>query len=246
MKINEFKELLKPIIDEVIDELGSAGEAQRICDKCKRLVPCDQRGYVPNWTCPACRAGEGKPEKVIDEVSATGGVAAPATKFFAGKVKDKVQRSAGYTPVGKIGNVDEKVQLNENTNFDIRKEFYLYTTKTQQVKSAFEALLSKKLIGKKVSMRARKGVKTNIYLKNYVVEVSSVQFDGTDIVLKDEGGKPYFVDKNYMIQIVEPTAPAPAPEAKPEAKPETPTTGTGPAAPAPLAKPKSLSKELGK
>lgn len=239
MTKNKFKTLLRPLINEVMDEIGSSGEAQRQCEKCKRVVPTDSHGYVEGWVCPACR-GEGitgASSENIDEVSVTGGVDAPATKFAFGKVKDRVSRQAGYIPV-----MSEKQQLNENVNFDVRREFFNYTTKSQKLKLDFEAILSRKLTGKKVLVRAKKGVKTNIYIKNYEVDVASVQFDDYDIILKDKGGKVYFVDKNFMIEIVEPAAPAA--QAKPAA--EVPAAPAAKKPEAPIVKDKTLSGEINK
>ena len=56
--------------------------------------------------------------KKLKEVSATGGVSSPATKFAFGKVKDRVSRQAGYSPVS-----GPSAEVNEGKKKDTKKKF---------------------------------------------------------------------------------------------------------------------------
>jgi hypothetical protein len=249
MKKSNLELKLKNIIAEVlaeqdiqsISEIQSPKECQ-ICGKDMGMISDKDfeqaHGHCNDDTCrSACQTCAENP---IDEVSVTGGVDAPASKMAFGKVKDRVARQAGYTPVG----IEESKLLTEDIDYNVKQDYDAYMAQVLKSKAALEAKLNKMLAGKKVVIRAKKGVKTGIFVKNYDVEVTSVQIDDSDVVIKGKDGKSYFLDKNYTIKVVQPAAAQPAAQAPAPEQPAEPAAK--PAVPAPEADKKDLSKEINK
>mgnify|MGYP003346162350 CR=1 FL=1 len=139
--------------------------------------------------------------KELDEVSVAAGVAAPPSKYAFGKIKDRVAKQGGMEIVK---------QINEDIDYNVKKDYDAFVAANVKTKTDLETKLSKSLVGKNVVVRGKKNVKTGIYIKNYEIEVQSVNIDGTDIVLVDKKNDKYFVDKNYTIKIIDPTKQTPA------------------------------------
>lgn len=121
------------------------------------------------------------------------------------------------------------------TFYDVSKDFQNFQNtidkQTETAKKAFEAVLSKSLMNKQVSVRASKGAVGQLE-KDYSINVSGINVSYLKneyfVVLKDKDKKDYFVNPHFKVKVIGPAAVAAstkAPEANIVQPPENSADG---------------------
>ena len=179
-------------------------------------------------------------KEILDEVSATGGVAGYETPFAFSKrgVKNKATKyieKLGYDVLQDTDEqknlVSESTDVNDKADYDQlvqsveKSETDLTNKSVEKLRAAFS--------GKKVVAKSSKGYKQ--FEKDYHIQVANVKIDdyyGTkQIIFVGDDGKEYFLNLNFKVKVVSGGSTNPVGEKPAESKPVAPAKPEQPVKP---------------